>query len=94
MDKIEQVILQQIKSFNETLSSPVDISKGTDTVLFGSEGVLESIDFVSLILDIEEALTETLEVEVSLMNEKALSEKNSPFRTVGTLAAYVRTIME
>lgn len=93
MDKIEQVILQQIKSFNEILSSPVDISKGTDTVLFGSEGVLESIDFVSLILDIEEALTETFEVEVSLMNEKALSEKNSPFRTVGTLAAYVRTIM-
>lgn len=92
MDKIEQVILQQIKSFNETLSSPVDISKGADTVLLGSEGVLESIDFVSLILDIEEALTEALQAEVSLMNEKALSEKNSPFRTVGTLAAYVQTV--
>lgn len=92
MDTIEQVILRQIKSFNETLSNPVDISKGTDTVLFGAEGVLESIDFVSLILDIEEALTEALQAEVSLMNEKALSEKNSPFRTVGTLTAYVRTV--
>ncbi|MGP1470666.1 MAG: acyl carrier protein [Schwartzia sp. (in: firmicutes)] len=92
MDKIEQVILRQIKNFNETLSTPVEISKGTDAVLFGSDGVLESIDFVSLILDLEEALTEELQTEVSLMNEKALSEKNSPFRTVGTLAAYVRSI--
>lgn len=93
MDTIAHIILRQIQSFNETLTVPIDVSKGLDTVLFGQGGVLESIDFVSLLLDIEEALSEELQVEVSLMNEKALSEKRSPFRTVGVLADYVRTII-
>ena len=93
MDTIAHVILRQIQSFNETLTVPIDVSKGLDTVLFGQGGVLESIDFVSLLLDIEEALSEELQVEVSLMNEKALSEKRSPFRKVGALADYVRTII-
>jgi hypothetical protein len=34
-------------------------------------------------------VAETWEAEIILVNESALSRKNSPFRTVSTLADYV-----
>ena len=94
MKTINQIILEQVESFNENLDTPVDTSKGDDTVLFGAGGVLDSVDFVGLVLDIEQAIEDECNKHVALTSERAMSQRNSPFRTVGTLAAYINKLLE
>lgn len=91
---VTDIILEQIRLYNETLDVPVDLSQGKDSILFAPGGVLDSVDFVSLILDIEQAVEDEIGKHISLADEKALSQKNSPFRTVNTLAKYIQSNME
>jgi D-alanine--poly(phosphoribitol) ligase subunit 2 len=59
-----------------------------DTPLFGADGAFDSMGLVSLIVAVEQAIEEKLGATVALADEKALSQKSSPYRTVRTLAAY------
>lgn len=43
---IEKIILDSIQNYNEDLEKPVDISKGSETILFGGGG--HSIQLTSL----------------------------------------------
>jgi acyl carrier protein len=60
-----------------------------ETVIVGPEAVLDSIGVVSLIVDIEQRLQMEHDITVILASEKAMSQKNSPFRSVGILASHV-----
>lgn len=59
------------------------------TRLVGGDAAVDSMGLVSLILGLEERLSDGLGVDVTIMDERALSRSRSPFRTVGTLADYV-----
>ena len=61
---------------------------GPDSQLFGQEGLFDSMGLVSLIVALEQAIEEKFEVRVALADEKALSQKSSPYRTVESLTAY------
>ena len=64
--------------------------RGTPTSpLVGAEAVVTSMGLVSFITDVESILAQDHNLELSLVSEKALSRKNSPFRTIETLAYYV-----
>lgn len=91
MSKVQEAIIEYIKGFNDTLENPVDLSKGADSVLFGAGGALDSVDFVSLVVDIEQMVEEKFGQIVGLADARAMSQKNSPFRTVGTLAEYIES---
>ena len=60
-----------------------------DTVLVGTDAVLDSLGVVSLIVEVEQRLEQAHGVSVTLANDKAMSQKNSPFRTVGVLTDHV-----
>jgi acyl carrier protein len=64
------------------------------TPLYGRESALDSLDLVSLIVDVESALSVSYNVEVTLASERAMSQKRSPFRSVETLANYIIEVME
>lgn len=59
-----------------------------DTKLFGDGGVLDSMGLVSLVIAVEQAVQDQFGAQVALADEKALSRRQSPYRTVGTLASY------
>ena len=65
------------------------VNKEESTPLFGAASVLDSVDLVNLLLSVEELLEDELDIEFVIANEKALSQKNSPFKTVATLAQYL-----
>jgi acyl carrier protein len=58
------------------------------TRLFGSEGILDSMGLVSLVVAVEQAIDDEYGVAVALADEHALSQRHSPYRTIGTLADY------
>lgn len=94
MSDIQKFVTTQIEIYNETADNKVDLSNGVDTVLFGAGSVLDSVDFVSLIIDIEQAAEEEFGKSIALSDARAMSQKNSPFRTIGTLSDYIAKLLE
>jgi len=72
--------------------NPADL--GEDTRLIGRKGVLDSMGLVTLIVDVEQRLEEEYDVVVVLADERAMSQKHSPFRSVGSLTDYVCQLVE
>ena len=62
---------------------------GEDTRLIGHEAILDSLGLVSLVVEVEQHLADDLEVTLILADERAMSQKRSPFRSIGALADYV-----
>jgi acyl carrier protein len=60
-----------------------------DTFLIGQSAVLDSMGLVSAILDIEQRLADDYDIVLVLADERAMSQKNSPFRSVRSLTDYV-----
>ena len=65
-----------------------------DTVLFGRDGVFDSLGLVSLVLAVEEAVQDRFGLAVTLADQRAMSWSTSPFRDARSLAAYTRTLIE
>lgn len=65
------------------------LNANSDTRLFGSNGILDSMDVVILLSDLEERLDEEYDVAISLANDSIMSKARSPFRTVKSLSKYV-----
>ncbi len=81
-----------LESLNEVFvqigAAPPD-SVTEDTVLVGTDAVLDSLGVVQLIVEVEQRVEQEHSVSVTLANDKAMSARNSPFRTVGVLADHV-----
>ena len=78
-----------IKTTNEYFESQdLNEKANGNTVLFGSESVLDSMGLVNVIIDIESRFLDK-GYEISLTSEKAMSRKQSPFRTISTLADFI-----
>jgi len=60
-----------------------------DTVIVGPDPVIDSIGVVSLIVDIEQRLEMDHQVSITLANDRAMSQRNSPFRTPAVLADHI-----
>jgi acyl carrier protein len=60
-----------------------------ETVIVGPDAVIDSIGVVSLIVDIEQRLEMDHRISITLANDRAMSQRNSPFRTPAILADHV-----
>ena len=60
----------------------------SDTRLYGKDGLLDSMALVSLVMSLEQEIADQFGADISLADDKALSQKHSPFRTIGSLVSY------
>jgi acyl carrier protein len=60
-----------------------------ETVLVGKDAVLDSLGVVSLVVEVEQRIEGEHDVSITLANDKAMSARNSPFRTIGVLTDHV-----
>ncbi len=93
-NQVMDVIFDAMDEYNELQPDGPPLEKSADTVLFGESGTLDSIGLVNLIVAVEQRLEETCGVSLTLADEKAMSRKTSPFRTVQTLAEYAATRLQ
>ncbi len=92
IEKTIPVILETVDEFND-LFPEQRIDKSTHAVVYGESGSLDSLGLVNFIVAIEEKLEEVFGVTLTLADEKAMSRKNSPFRTIESLAQYVTQLL-
>lgn len=83
------LIQRAIQDFNDQNLEEEHLVDTPEAPLFGKEGKLDSLGLVNLILAVEERISNELDLNITLADERAMSRKNSPFRTVQSLADYV-----
>lgn len=88
-ERIKQVVLNVLEEYNAEGNEIIDLSSDEKTRLFGGGGVLSSLNLVSLIVMVEEAIEVEFDQSIVLANEKAMSRRVSPFASVGTLIDYI-----
>ena len=80
-------VFRAVEAYNASEKAHVSVS--TDAVLLGAGSAVDSLGLVRLILTVERQVEDDLGTAISLTDEKALSLRTSPFRTVGTLVDYI-----
>ena len=88
-ENIVAAIYRAVDWINGELPPDRQLIKVPGTRLLGSESVLDSMHLVSLIIAIEREVEDTFGVTLTLADERALSMKESPFRSIQSLADYI-----
>tara|TARA_Y100000294_G_scaffold109207_1_gene101308 strand:- start:44 stop:352 length:309 start_codon:yes stop_codon:yes gene_type:complete len=91
---IENLIITSVKEINEQLPQEQQLGQSTKTVLFGKDGKLDSLGIVTLVVIIEQNIEDEFDVSITIADERAMSQKYSPFRTIGSLADYIEMLLK
>jgi acyl carrier protein len=83
------IVLESLNEVFAQVGTPPPAALSEATVLVGTDAVLDSLGVVQLIVEVEQRVEQAHGISVTLANDKAMSQKNSPFRTVGVLADHV-----
>lgn len=92
-DSIQAIIFQALNNINEERDSEELLKVGQDTRLFGDDSVLDSLSLVSLIVDVESAVSEQARCDISLTDDHAMSQEVSPFTDVISLTDYIESLL-
>ena len=95
MDKklITNLVFDAIEEFNDLNTEDINLLKDLDCKLFGEEGQLDSLGLVNFIITVEQIIEDELEVNITIADDKAMSQKHSPFRSVDSLVNYLVLIL-
>ena len=89
---LQQIIFDALELTNHAREDDRQIEITADTLLFGNDGALDSMELVGLLISIEEALLDE-GIEVVLSDERAMSQSRSPFRSVASLKDYIAAVI-
>jgi len=93
-ENIAAAIYRAVDWINGELPPDRQLVKAPETRLLGSQSVLDSMQLVSLIVAIEREVEDTFGVALTLADERALSMKTSPFRSIQSLADYIGSLIQ
>ncbi len=93
-EKIEKIIIDVLLELNEELESNELQNPTQETKLYGGNGALDSLALVSFITDLEERVSDAFDKDIVLADEKAMSQRTSPFRSVKSLTIYIQKLLE
>ena len=89
---IVENIISEISNSIYTENEEIVINE--NSVIYGDSSQLDSLALVSLIVAVEQNIEDEFGISITLADERAMSQENSPFRSVRSLADYVETILK
>ena len=93
-ESVNQVVLNAIDEINEQLPIEHQVGKSGEDILFGQSGKLDSIGLVNLVVAVEQQIEEQFGMSITLADQKAMSQKESPLRTIVSLVDYICALSE
>jgi len=88
-EQVETLIRDAIANLNEELPEGDRVDAKPSTVLFGIGAEIDSLSLVSLVVDIESALSDQYDLDIALADEEATARPVLPFSTVQALEEYI-----
>jgi len=83
-EEVEQLLLDCCTQLNQMRAEGERLEISPTATLFGEGSPLDSLGLVTLIFDVEEALS-SKGVEVNLSDARAMSRARSPYRSVASM---------
>jgi D-alanine--poly(phosphoribitol) ligase subunit 2 len=71
----------------------ISLKKDPSTALYGPAGGIDSIALVNLIVITEQEVSYTFNCVLIISDDRAMSQKHSPFATIDSLADYIISIL-
>ena len=93
MKNSQEIILECL---NQYFSDELDMNfdkNDLETRLFGGGGPIDSMGLVVLLVEIEEAIEEKFDIEITIASEKAMSRRTSPFISVKYLIEFINELI-
>ena len=90
-EEILEIVLQEMRTTNAARPATSLLTIAPDAPLFGPGSPLDSLGLLTLLLDIEEEL-QRAGCHVQLSDDRAMSQRRSPFRSVSSLVDYIARI--
>ena len=94
IELIESVVINAIKDLNNCLLEGKKLEHLKSTVLLGKDGKLDSLGLVNLLVIIEQSIEDEFDKNITIADERAMSQKSSPFKTVNTLINYIHKVLK
>jgi D-alanine--poly(phosphoribitol) ligase subunit 2 len=91
--KIRAVVYGVVDDLNEQSPNRPPIPKSDDAVLFGQNGSLDSLGLVHFVVGVEQGIAEGFGVDITLASDRAMSRRNSPFRTIHSLVEFIGELL-
>lgn len=88
-DAVQAIILKALSNINDECGPDEQIDIRLDTRLFGTDAVLDSLSLVSVIVDVEAAVSDASGRDISLTDDRAMNQATSPFSDVEALSNYI-----
>jgi acyl carrier protein len=93
-ERIAKAVYTAVDELNEQLPKGVSVEKSLDAPLYGASGKLESLDFVTLVMEVEEKIKTEFGVDITIADENLLSKEKSPFSSLRTLIEYLEELLK
>ena len=93
IETIIETILDSINEYNDGLSKNEQISSDLDSSIYGGSSNLDSMGLVSFIVGLEQSIEDKFDQSISLADEKAMSQKSSPYKNINSLADYILKLL-
>lgn len=88
-EAVLEIILRAVQNLNDELSDSEKFEVSLSTPLFGPQAMLDSLALVSVIVDVEGDISAALGRNISLTDDRAMSQEVSPFDDVQSLLNYI-----
>jgi acyl carrier protein len=92
-EKVVNIVFKALENLNAERSSNDQIPLAMGTALFGGGAALDSLSLVSVIVDVETALSTEFGEPVALTDDRAMSREVSPFTDVAALTDYILELL-
>lgn len=93
MNVLENVLYPAVDEINRSGAKKAELSKLPETPLFGQGAAFSSLDLVKFVVLVEEKIESETGQGIRILSDKAMSRKNSPFRTLGAFAEYIDELL-
>jgi acyl carrier protein len=89
--KVLDIINSVLLDVNEELDYEDFKSPSEQTLIYDGENGIDSLSLVLLLGNLEARINKEFDANILIASERAMSMRNSPFRSVGSLASFVES---
>jgi len=88
----DKIISEVIEQINKDLN--VDILKNNNSDIIGGNSPLDSLGVISFLLELENKIEDTYDLEITLVNDSVLNEEQSPLSNIKSLKSHLNTLIK
>lgn len=92
-NEIKDIIVGALNTVLDERGLP-HVGSGEDVQLFGEGSIIDSLDLVTIIVQIEETVRERTGKSVEVVDESSVISESSPFKTIGSLTKLVKDMVD